>query len=115
MRLRSLTAIFAFRLCAIFSIAAEPPADVSKLAEQLAASDRDTRREAGYRLEKLGPAAKSALPALIKALDPEWAGPEPHTILVAPGGAIAFRHTGKLSEVELLEKLLAVLTPYYQP
>ncbi len=53
--------------------------------------------------------------ALIKALDPEWAGPEPHTIMVAPGGAIAFRHTGKLSEAELLEKVIAVLTPYYQP
>ena len=53
--------------------------------------------------------------ALIKALDPAWAGPEPHTILVAPGGAIAFRHTGKLSEAELLEKVIAVLTPYYQP
>jgi peroxiredoxin len=53
--------------------------------------------------------------ALIKALDPEWAGPEPHTILVAPGGAVVFRHTGKLTEAELLDKVLAVLTPYYQP
>ena len=68
MRSRSLTTIFAAQLCALFSTAAEPPADVAKLAEQLAASDRDTRREAGYRLEKLGPAAKAALPALIRAV-----------------------------------------------
>ena len=68
MRSRSLTAIFAFQFCALFSVAAEPPADVAKLAEQLSASDRDTRREAGYRLEKLGPAAKPALPALIRAI-----------------------------------------------
>ncbi|MCX6878770.1 MAG: redoxin domain-containing protein [Verrucomicrobia bacterium] len=53
--------------------------------------------------------------ALIKALDPEWSGPQPHTVLIAPCGAIVFRHTGKLSETELLEKVLAVLTPYYQP
>jgi peroxiredoxin len=53
--------------------------------------------------------------ALIKALDPEWAGPQPHTLLVAPGGAIAFSHTGKLSEAELVEKVIAVLTPFYQP
>ena len=53
--------------------------------------------------------------ALIKALDPDWAGPEPHSILVAPGGAIVFRHTGKLTEAELLEKVIAVLTPFYQP
>ena len=69
MRSRSLTAILALRLCTIFSFAAEPPADVAKLAEQLSASDRDTRREAGYRLEKLGPAAKPALPALIRAIE----------------------------------------------
>jgi thiol-disulfide isomerase/thioredoxin len=52
---------------------------------------------------------------LIKALDPEWSGPEPHTILVAPGGRIAFRHNGPIGEAELLEKVLSVMTPYYQP
>lgn len=56
-----------------------------------------------------------SMDSLIKALDPEWTGPEPHTLLVAPGGAIAFRHTGKLSEAELLDKVIATLTPYYQP
>ena len=56
-----------------------------------------------------------SMDALIQALDPEWSGPQPHTIFVAPGGAIAFRHTGKLSEEELLAKVIAVLTPYYQP
>lgn len=58
----------AWLLCTHLSPAAEPPADVSKLSEQLASSDRDTRREAGYRLEKLGPASKAALPALIRAI-----------------------------------------------
>ncbi|MEO6741037.1 MAG: HEAT repeat domain-containing protein [Chthoniobacteraceae bacterium] len=52
----------------LFSHAAEPLADVAKLATQLSASDRDTRREAGHQLEKLGPAAKPALPALIAAI-----------------------------------------------
>lgn len=56
-----------------------------------------------------------SMDALIKALDPEWAGPQPHTLLVAPGGAVAFRHTGKLSEAELVEKVITVLTPFYQP
>ncbi len=56
-------------LCVNFAPGAEIPADVTKLAEQLSASDRDARREAGFRLEKLGPGAKAALPALLRALD----------------------------------------------
>ncbi|MEO6785900.1 MAG: HEAT repeat domain-containing protein [Chthoniobacteraceae bacterium] len=54
-------------LAPTFSLAAEPTPDVAKLAAQLSASDRDTRREAGHQLEKLGPAAKPALHALIVA------------------------------------------------
>lgn len=50
---------------------------------------------------------------LIEALDPEWAGPQPHTILVAPGGKIAFRHTGMIEEQELINKVIDVLTPYF--
>ena len=52
---------------------------------------------------------------LIQALDPEWTGPQPHTLLVAPGGQIVFRHTGLIREAELLDKVIAVLTPFYQP
>ena len=52
-------------------------ADVGKWVEQLAASDREQRREAGYQLTLLGSQARPALPALIKALeDPDrqvWA------------------------------------------
>src|SRR2546423_15511286 len=66
---RSIAAGFALLLCPIFSVAAEPLADVAKLVEQLSASDRDTRREAAHQIEKLGPAAKPALHALITALD----------------------------------------------
>jgi peroxiredoxin len=53
--------------------------------------------------------------ALIKALDPEWPGPLPHTLLVAPGGQIVFRHNGLIREAELLDKVIDVLTPFYQP
>jgi hypothetical protein len=53
--------------------------------------------------------------SLIQALDPEWKGPQPHTIMVKPGGEIAFRHTGKLTEAELIDKVLEVMTPYFLP
>lgn len=51
--------------------------------------------------------------ALIEALDPTWEGPEPHTVLVAPGGKVVFTHNGKISEKELLDRLLSELKNTY--
>jgi HEAT repeat protein len=42
-----------------------------RLAQQLTATDVALRREAAYQLNRLGPAAKPALPALIQALEDE--------------------------------------------
>jgi len=53
--------------------------------------------------------------ALIKALDPEWPGPLPHTVLIAPGGKIIYRRNGALDEAELQAKIVAALGPYYTP
>jgi thiol-disulfide isomerase/thioredoxin len=52
---------------------------------------------------------------LIKALDPEWPGPIPHTILVAPGGEIVFRHNGGINGDELRTKVLEVMGRFYVP
>ena len=57
----------------------------------------------------------ASLDPLIEALDPEWDGPQPHTLFIKPGGGIAFRHSGIISEKELLGKVLEVMTPYFQP
>jgi HEAT repeat protein len=90
---RSVAAICALLLCVVFSGAAEPPPDVAKLAAQLSSTDRDTRREAGHLLEKLGPAAKGALPELIKALDDSdkqvWANAFSAIAAIGPGAAEA--------------------------
>ncbi len=53
--------------------------------------------------------------ALVKALDPEWPGPLPHTVLIAPGGKIVYRHNGPVDSSELLAKIIAELGPYYTP
>lgn len=45
---------------------------------------------------------------LAKALDPEWTGAQPHTMLVAPGGEIVFRQTGTIE----LEPLRAAIVKY---
>jgi HEAT repeat protein len=89
----TLAVILAWLLCAIFSAVAEPPPDVAKLAAQLGSTDRDTRREAGHALEKLGPAAKPALPELIKALDDSdkqvWANALAAIAAIGPGATDA--------------------------
>ena len=52
---------------------------------------------------------------LVAALDPKWEGPQPHTLLVAPGGKIVFRHTGKIGEEDLLDAVLKEMSIHYQP
>jgi peroxiredoxin len=43
---------------------------------------------------------------MAQAIDPEWSGALPHTVLVAPGGKILWRHTGELDFVELRRQIL---------
>jgi peroxiredoxin len=52
---------------------------------------------------------------LVKALDPEWPGPLPHTVLVAPGGKIIYRHNGEVNLAELHAKIVETLGTYYTP
>jgi thiol-disulfide isomerase/thioredoxin len=40
------------------------------------------------------------------AIDPEWSGALPHTVLVAPGGKILWRHTGELDITEMRKQIL---------
>ncbi|WP_395732197.1 TlpA family protein disulfide reductase, partial [Prosthecobacter sp.] len=52
---------------------------------------------------------------LIKALDPEWPGPIPHTLVVAPGGEVIFRHNGPIDGDELRAKILEHMGRFYVP
>jgi len=52
---------------------------------------------------------------LADALDPDWEGPMPHTVLVAPGGGIVFRHNGEITEDALLAAILKEMSTAYQP
>lgn len=53
--------------------------------------------------------------AIVKALDPEWPGPLPHSVLIAPGGKIVWRHNGPIDPEALKNKILEVLGPFYTP
>ncbi len=43
------------------------------------------------------------------AIDSEWSGALPHTVLVAPGGQILWRHTGELDIIEVRRQILKAL------
>jgi thiol-disulfide isomerase/thioredoxin len=42
---------------------------------------------------------------LMQALDPEWPGPIPHTVLVAPGGKILWRMNGEFNPAVLGQRI----------
>jgi thiol-disulfide isomerase/thioredoxin/peroxiredoxin len=46
---------------------------------------------------------------LAKAIDSEWSGALPHTVLVAPGGEILWRHSGEIDIVEARRQILKQL------
>jgi thiol-disulfide isomerase/thioredoxin len=53
--------------------------------------------------------------ALVQAVDPEWRGPLPHTVVMSPEGKVIYRHEGAVDPAELLEVVLAALGTFYQP
>ena len=52
--------------------------------------------------------------ALVAALDADWPGPLPHTVLVAPGGKIVWRHNGPIDHDTARAAIVAALTPYWE-
>jgi peroxiredoxin len=46
---------------------------------------------------------------LAEAIDPEWSGALPHSVILAPGGEILWRHTGEIDVVELRCQILAAI------
>jgi thiol-disulfide isomerase/thioredoxin len=46
---------------------------------------------------------------LAKAIDSEWSGALPHTVLIAPGGEILWRHSGEIDIVEARRQILKQL------
>ncbi len=53
--------------------------------------------------------------ALFAALDDQAPGPIPHTVLVAPGGEIVWRHNGVIDRDTTVKVIADAMTRYYQP
>lgn len=47
--------------------------------------------------------------AVVDAIDKEWNGALPHSVLIAPGGKILWRHTGELDIVECRRQIVKAL------
>jgi len=46
------------------------------------------------------------LDKLAEAIDPNWNGSLPHSVLIAPGGKIIWRHSGRINAVELRRAII---------
>lgn len=82
-------------------------AGLSKRGQALAAKDGRTTNHYLY--------TGSDQSALVAALDPDWPGPIPHTLLVAPDGSILWRHNGPIDPAAARRAIVAALTPYWSP
>jgi hypothetical protein len=51
--------------------------------------------------------------AQAEALDKAWPGPLPHTLVIAPGGKVLYRHTGELDILELKRTIVGYLGRTY--
>jgi peroxiredoxin len=50
---------------------------------------------------------------LVDSLDKEWQGPVPHTLLIAPGGKVIYRHTGEIDPLELRQAIVGYMGRTY--
>lgn len=50
---------------------------------------------------------------LAEALDPEWPGPAPYSLLVDQEGKVLYRVVGKIDPEEVKREILETLTSYY--
>ena len=112
---------FGLRDFELITISTDDPKDAAKVKAFL------EKRGAGL-LDKLKPSLKAEgratnsyifkeadTNALVKALDPEWPGPLPHTVLVGTNGEILWRHNGPVNGEELRATILEKMGRFYQP
>lgn len=104
----------------LVTISLDEPADLPKAQEFLSkqASGMSKRVEAS--VVKEGRTTNSYLftgtsDDLAAVLDKAMPGPIPHTILVAPGGEIVWRHTGTIDRAAAVNAILDRLNRFYSP
>jgi thiol-disulfide isomerase/thioredoxin len=56
---------------------------------------------------------EASIDELARSLDPQWPGPVPYTILIAPGGQVVWRHNGALDPAVTVRTVMDQLGVYY--
>jgi peroxiredoxin len=112
---------FGMRDFELITISLDDPSDIAKAKEFLERQGAGLLDSLKASLQAEGRTTNSYLFAgadaneLITALDPEWPGAMPHTVLVASDGSVLWRHTGAVDGDELRGKIFDVLGAYYKP
>jgi thiol-disulfide isomerase/thioredoxin len=88
----------------VVTVDADAPEELEKALAFLKKQQASMRNVA---LEEGGPYA------LIEAVDPDWGGGLPHTILVAPGGEVVYRSDGAFDVLRLRRAIVGWLGRYY--
>ena len=52
---------------------------------------------------------------LMKVLDPQWPGPLPYTLVIAPGGEVISRWSGQVDSEKLQNQLIDYLGGFHHP
>ena len=112
---------FGLREFELITISTDDPKDSAKVKAFL------EKRGAGL-LDRLKPSLKAEgrttnsyifkeadTNALVKAIDPEWPGAIPHTVLVGTNGEILWRHNGAVNGEELRAVILEKMGRFYRP
>lgn len=93
-------------------ISLDPPKDIDKVTDFLKEHHVGTASRVQQLLKKDGRTTNNYVfdgdtEDLAKALDPEWNGAMPHTLLIDENGKVLFRHTGKIEPLALKKAIVA--------
>jgi peroxiredoxin len=92
-------------------ISLDPPADKEKVTKFLARQESGLSPNAASIVANEGRETNNLIfegdtEELVQALDAEWNGAMPHTLLIGEDGQVLFRHTGKIDPVELKKAIV---------
>ena len=104
----------------VISVSMDKPTDKAKAEAFLFKSAFGMSKKIENSVKKEGRTTNSYLftgsnDELVAALDKEMPGPIPHTILVAPGGEIVWRHNGVINRLDAVNAILDKMNRFYAP
>jgi peroxiredoxin len=102
------------------SVSLDKPADKAKAEAFLFKQSAGMSKKVENSLKKEGRTTNSYLftgsnDELAASLDKDMPGPIPHTILVAPGGEIVWRHNGVINRMDAVNAILDKMNRFYSP